>query len=824
MTLLLMSSWRFFRRHPGQLLLALTGVAAGVAMVTGVALMRDVLLWSLDEASIALAGEDNLRISHRSGLIDQQQYLALALQAGAPALLPVLEATVRVADERLRLIALDVLAVAESQGGGLSLAGPATGQLLTRRDAVVMTQRTFKRLKRAGAIAVNKNGPNREATVSLHHRGQSHTLTIVSLIEDQRTLDNHLITDLAVGQRLLDQPGALSHLLAPANAADWLATQAVDGLQWTPQRDRQAASASLTAGMRANLSAMSLLSLAVGLFVIYSVLAFLLVQRRRSFGMLRAIGVSADRITMTLMVETLLLAGLGTLLGLVVGTIMADGLLTLIRQPVAELYQQVPARGITPSLGLYASVALISLTMALLSVSSVLREARHISPGQLVRDSAARAPQSDRWQRWLAGSVSVLGLIMIGVAAGRGQPLSLALAGLFLLLAGCALLAPQLGLWALGRWPSRAAVMLVEGRQRLMPALAALSLALALSAGIGMMVLGFRVAVDQWVDQLLRADVYVTSHDAALDGARMDEVTHWPGVTAVTSVRQVTLSNGLALLAYDLNDSAWRGFHWLAGDPDQARESFMAGEALIVTEALARRQGWRLGEVIDVPSPSGSLRLPIAGIYQDYSSDQGTLAMNGARYRQHWQDDQRDSLGVTLHPETNVAELRTWLDNHPHHAGITLTTRETIREQTMAVFDRTFRISWAMAVLVALIASVALISALLALGLERARDYATLRALGMDQAHLRRFVRWQTTALAGTAALLAVPMAMLIHVVLSQVIQPLAFGWRIAFNLPMVPLALMFGLALALGLMAGLYPGWAIARRDPAPLLRSGNR
>jgi putative ABC transport system permease protein len=369
--------------------------------------------------------------------------------------------------------------------------------------------------------------------------------------------------------------------------------------------------------------------------------------------------------------------------------------------------------------------------------------------------------------------------------------------------------------------------MLIQGRQRLMPALAALSLALALSAGIGMMVLGFRVAVDQWVDQLLRADVYVTSHDVALDGASMDAVAQWPGVAAVTSVRQVTLSNGLTLLAYDLNDAAWRGFHWLAGDPDQARQAFMAGEALIVTEALARRQGWRLGEIIDVPSPSGPLRLPMAGIYQDYSSDQGALAMAGTRYRQHWPDDQRDSLGVILHPETSAADLRAWLDDRPEdplHQGVTLTTRDAIREQTMAVFDRTFRISWAMAVLVALIASVALISALLALGLERARDYATLRALGMDQAHLRRFVRWQTTALAGTAALLAVPMAMVIHVVLSQVIQPLAFGWRIAFNLPMVPLALMFGLALGLGLMAGLYPGWAIARRDPAPLLRSGSR
>ena len=787
-------------------------------MVTGVALMRDVLLWSLDEASVALAGENNLRITHASGELNQQHYLALALQPGAPALLPVLETTVSAGGQRLRWIALDALAVAETQGGGLSLAGPATGQLLTRSDGVVLTRPTLRQLKRAGAISDS----DAEPILTMRHRGQTHTLTVVSVIDDQRTLDNHLLTDLSVGQTVLSQADTLSYLLAPVSAAEWLSAQAIPDLQWTSQQDRQAASASLTAGMRANLSAMSLLSLAVGLFVIYSVLAFLLVQRRHSFGMLRAIGVDANRITLTLMMETIILAGLGTLMGLVVGTFMADGLLSLIRQPVAELYQQVPARGIAPSLGLYVGVALISLTMALISVSSVLKEARHISPGQLVRQRTAHTAQSGRLSRWLALAASTLGLILIAVAAWRNEPLSMALAGLFLVLAGCALVAPRLGLWALARWPSRAAVMLTQGKQRLMPAIAALSLALALSAGIGMMVLGFRVAVDQWVDQLLQAAVYVTSQGTALDGDSMAAAADWPGVADVTSVRQTTLSNDLTLLAYDLNDTAWKGFNWLSGDPEPAREAFMAGQALIVTESLARRQGWRVDDVVHLPSPSGVVSLPIAAVYQDYTSDQGAVAMAGARYRQHWADDQRDSFGLYLHADATVTDLRDWLDDQP--LSFTLTTREAIRAETMAVFDRTFRISWAMTVLVAAIAAVALISALLALGLERARDYATLRALGMDQAHLQRFVRWQTTALAATAALLAIPMAILIHTVLSQVIQPLAFGWRIAFHLPLLPLLWMLGLALVLGALAGLYPGWTIARRDPAPLLRSGSR
>ncbi|MFU8833367.1 MAG: hypothetical protein ACNA7J_14605, partial [Wenzhouxiangella sp.] len=157
MRILAQFSRRFLYRHPGQLLLALVGIAAGVAVVTGVALLRDVLLHSLDTAAEALSGRDSLRIEHPRGVIDEQHYARLATLPGSPALVPVLQTRVRHDGEILELLAIDPLSLAE--GGPMRLSGAATGSLLGTEGAVMINRHTQDRL----ALTVGEPWPVRVA-------------------------------------------------------------------------------------------------------------------------------------------------------------------------------------------------------------------------------------------------------------------------------------------------------------------------------------------------------------------------------------------------------------------------------------------------------------------------------------------------------------------------------------------------------------------------------------------------------------------------------------------------------------------------------------
>ena len=810
MRLLLESSRRFFYRHPGQLILALVGIAAGVAVVTGVALMREVLMDALDSATDSLSGSDTIRIIDPRGPLDEIVFKDLATQRGAPLMLPALSSRLRYGDRMLELLAIDPLSL--DQTGPIRVAGGGTGSLFGQANAVLVSERTLERL------AVDPDG-----RFNVRHFGEPLELEIINVVIGGRELDDRVIMDLAAAQHLTGRQGQLSFIEAPAEARQWLLERLPEGLKLIDSAQRRASAASLTAGMRANLTAMSLLSLAVGLFVIYSVLSFLLVQRRRTIGMLRAIGVTEGRVQGLLASETLVLAGLGALGGLILGTLMATGLLELVRQPVAELYRMVAAAGIRPTPLLYIGVWIMAVLMALLSVLGVLREAQRIPPGQLARTvHENRAGTRAAW-RWLPWLLLALGLLLI--ASTRSLPP--VLAGLFVMLSGCALLAPAIGMQLLRlsaaalprRLVGRAIKMLLSSRQRLAPAVSALSLALALSAGVGMMVLGFRATVDDWVARLINADTYLTLSQGQLDSASMATVLAWPEVEMLTSSRQVRLDDGSMVVGYDLNPIAWTGFEWLDGDGLAARERVEAGDAVLVTEPLARRENLSAGDTLELATPAGLVRFEVAAVYRDYSTDRGMVAMIGPRFRELWQDDQRDSIGFYLRPGTDPGILEERVAE-AFPSGM-LTTRESVREQTLQVFDRTFRISWALAILVGMIAAIALISALLALGLERGREYATLRALGLSRSGLAGVVLTQTTSLAAIAVIMAIPFSLLIHAVLSLAVQPRAFGWSLALKFPLEPLAVLIPLALLIGALAGAYPAWKIARRDPAPLLRA---
>lgn len=809
MQLLLSSSRRFFRHHPGQLLLALMGMAAGVAVMTGVALMQDVLTSSLEDASQLLAGQDSLRISAPGRMLDEQLYAQLARLPGAPALTPVLHQQLQTTSGPLELMGLDAL----SGRGGALLPGQLINRLSRLPHAATATAATLARLNlRAGEVLELQSGPT------------TLRLELTEPIPAGPGLEDHLILDLGALQDLLARQGQLSWLEAPASSEAWLRTHLPAELQLSSASQRRDSAARLTAGMRANLAAMGMISLAVGMFVIFSVFSFLLVQRRPTLAMLRALGVTGSQLTILLLIETLVIAGFGSLLGLSLGTLLARRLVLLVREPAADLYGLHAQTGILPSAGLYLLLGLAAMGCALLAVSSLLRDVRSIPPGQILRQPVRTMP-SGRF-----ASVAASGALMLASALVIlfTTHLNGAFAGLFLALAAVALLTPGAGLavlrflsrhlpWTL---PARALALLLAAPRRIRPALAALSLALALAVGLAMMVLGFRAAVDGWIDQLLRADGYVSAQHGGLDEALAARIAALPGIAYTSSSRRSRLADGREVVGYGLPERGWRGFEWLAGDPEQAHVEMLANRAAIISEPLARRQGLGVGDRIQLPGPEGALELPVVAIYRDYASEHGTIAIHAPLYQQHFRDPVVDQLALYAHaPGLDVSALETALA--ALDPRLRFIARDAVHRNTMQVFDRTFRISWALAALVGLIAIIALISALLALGLERRRDYATLRALGLSPRGLHAFIVSQTAGLALAAALVAVPLALAIHLGLSLIIQPRAFGWTLPLSWPLEPVFLMLPLALVCGMLAGLYPAWRIGRRDPARELRS---
>lgn len=804
----------FFYRHPAQVGLAVIGIAAGVAVVTGVALLRGALVESLDAVSAELVGEQALVVRHPSGRLDVDEYARLARQPGAPDFVPVLRAPVRVDGQRLEVVGVD------------AFSGIRT---LTGFDGADLSAALFEDSGGIPSAVVSAStlallGIGLDSILTLDESGRQ--VRVAAVIRGRPGLDRRLLLDISSAQEILGERGWVSELLAPQQAEGWLRANLDDELLLVTVFSQRASARQLTAGMRANLTAMSLLALATGMFVVYSVLSFLMVQRRRTFGLLRALGMTHGRLARLLIGEVLVISAFGALGGLVAGTALSDQLLRLIAAPVAEVYGQLSPAATHPTVWLYAGIWLAALAAAVAVTIPVLREALEIPPGRQVRSFAVHVLR--------ARTVLVLAAVLVSSGAawvaldGR---LVAALGGLFLVLAGVIVMIPMIGFGlvrGLARrtattLPGRALRLLETARGRLSPALAALSLALALAIGMGMMILGFRAAVGDWVTRLLQADMYVSLESRSLTREQVNRLGSLAGVETFSAVRRARLADGTMLTAYDLPKRAWSGFELLAGDVPDARRRFSAGDAVLVSEPLARRVGLALGDGVELPTPEGSMRLPVAAVFRDYSSEQGFVAVSGDLYRRWYDDHAADSVGLYLVDGVTPDELGRQIDGLEFGGTAQWVTPKGIRRESLAVFDRTFRVSWALAMLVGLIALVALTSALLAQGLERSREHATLRALGLSPARLFGLVTVQSAGLTAVALATALPLAVMIHYALSLLIQPRAFGWSLPAGLPPAePVLWVAPVALVLGTLTGLYPAWRIGQRPMIEHLRAG--
>ncbi|NTU81185.1 MAG: FtsX-like permease family protein [Chloroflexales bacterium] len=419
--------------------------------------------------------------------------------------------------------------------------------------------------------------------------------------------------------------------------------------------------------------------------------------------------------------------------------------------------------------------------------------------------------------------------------------LPLAYGGLFVIVIGAALLTPLLtvGLMRLAR-PALGAAFGLLGRMaardieatlsRTAVAVAALMIAISVTIGVGIMVGSFRQTVIAWLDQTLVADVYVAAPsnsanrvDTTIDPGLVADLVAVEGVAAVTRLRNVqvaTPSGPTTLVAVDAPvERVRRALRFRDGGGDATWAAWASG-AILISEPLAYRAGLGVGDTLTLRTDRGPRAFPIAGVYYDYTSDRGLIRMAYATYRASWDDPAISSLALYAADGTGVDELVARLRAAAGGAELAIGSNRALREGTLAIFDRTFAITAVLQLLATIVAFIGVLSALMALQLERARELAMLRANGLTPGQLWGLVLAQTSLIGLTAGLLAAPLGLALAVILVYVINRRSFGWTLELSLDPALFAQALAVALVAAIIAGIYPALKMSRTSPALALR----
>jgi putative ABC transport system permease protein len=655
-------------------------------------------------------------------------------------------------------------------------------------------------------------------------------VTVVGTNEDGAEANPPLITDVATAQEIAGMPGLLSRidLRLDEAATAALAAEPPAGTVLVPASAEDTILRELTRAFNTNLTALGLLALVVGMFLIYSTISFTIVQRWRAIAVMRAIGLNRPELLTTLLGEALVIGVTGTLLGLLLGRELSAGLLELVLRTLDDLYFRRALSASEASNWIYGLSALIGIGATLLSalVPAVIATRREITSAARSRVERSAQVLARRFA-WAAMPTAAVAVVILTVA-DRG--LWQAFIALFLVLVAGAMLIPlathglmrsiERPVAAIAGLPGRMAVRgVTDSLSRTGVATAALTVAVATVMSIGLMIASFRVSLIDWIDTTITADFYVDVESDSDDDfeTRLARVEALADVIGVSRMRATRIESAFGALDLRAAAAGPEGYGIDLTVPEASTtEALLSSErALLVSEPLAYRLNLNPGDAFELPTTTGLEGFTVAGIYRDYNTAGAEIVMSLDTYRRWFGDASLSTIGIHVEPGTEesvlVAAVRQALG--PENRSRIRST-SFIREISLTIFDRTFQVTEVMRLLAAIVAFLGIFSALMALQLERERDFAVLRSLGMSIRQLFGQNLAQTGLLGLTAGLAAIPLGGALAWLLVHVINLRSFGWSMDFVISVNTVLAGVAMAIVAAVLAGIYPSLVGARAD----------
>ncbi|MGH9423809.1 MAG: ABC transporter permease, partial [Thermoanaerobaculia bacterium] len=348
------------------------------------------------------------------------------------------------------------------------------------------------------------------------------------------------------------------------------------------------------------------------------------------------------------------------------------------------------------------------------------------------------------------------------------------------------------------------------------------------------MVGSFRETVRVWVDQTVSSDLWLrpskglsNADAAAFPNSISEDVARVPFIAAFDRVRgrgvfyrdaTITLASGDFRVAARFGDMPMIGRH----DLPEAMHDAIARNGVVVSESFSLKYDKNVGDDITLTTLRGPRTFPITGVYRDYSSDRGTVVMDRALYTSAFGDDAINTVVIYLKPGVNRDTARRQLETifGPKYHAFAVTNGE-IRAEVMKIFDQTFLITYALLAVAIVIAVLGVINTLAALILERTRELALLRVLGMSIAQVRRMLVLESSVLGLTSTAAGLAMGYVLSWILIYVINRQSFGWTIAFHTPVRLIVASLGVTFLASLLAGLVPSRLARRIDLASAMKA---
>ncbi|MES2420853.1 MAG: FtsX-like permease family protein [Pseudomonadota bacterium] len=810
---LIAGEWRF---HPARFVMTAVAIAVGVALGFAVHLVNGSALASFDGAMRGVSGAAELSVRATSPLgFDERLYPRVARTDGVADTSPVVRLDARIGSKRLTMLGVDVVRAAVVTP---SLIGARPQRADTGNDAVFDEDTLF--LSRAALTQVGAKIGSRVTVVA---NGRSVPLRVAGTLPATDAAVAVGVMDIAAAQWRFGRLGRIDRLdlaLSDRGAAEAAlrATLPADAILSTAET-QNAQGDSLSRAYRVNLDMLALVALLTGGFLVYSAQSLSVVRRQRAFALLRTLGMPRGGIIAAVVVEGLAIGLVGASAGLVIGYALAWGALHWFGGDLGAGYfggatahvviQPVAALGFF-SLGLLASI---------LGSALPARVAARAAPAAALKNAGDVLDPRRRVAWWPAVALLVAGGAAALLPAVGGLPL-FGFAGMALMLAGGVAGVPWFARTLLtplakrtrGSVPGLLAIRHLHGAPgEAATALCGIVASTALMIAMATMVTSFRGAVDEWLNQVLGADLYLrTTAGATFDPAMRTRLATTPGISRLAFSRQIPLTIAADRPPVSLIARPERG----GQDPllvliETAPPLPKTALPVWVSEPAQRLYGWDPGERITLPI-AGRTQFTVAGVWRDYGRQAGAVLIDEGDYQRLTGDDARDEISAMIAPDRDAAQVaRAMTAKLPPELRdqVEVSQPATLRRLALTIFDRSFAVTYLLEAVAILVGLAGVAATMSAQTIAREREFGMLRHLGLTRRQLTTMLATEGAIVGLTGALAGIGLGLLLSQVLIHVINPQSFNWTMTTRVPVGTLigvaAALTGAAAATAVLAG---------------------
>lgn len=496
------------------------------------------------------------------------------------------------------------------------------------------------------------------------------------------------------------------------------------------------------------------IALFTGSFIIFNTFSIIVAQRIREMALLRALGASRRQVTMSVLLEAVIVGLIAAVSGVVLGLGFAKALTALFD----AIGMDIPGGGLVMKTRTWVVSLVIGVVVTTAASLIPARKAGRVPPVAAMRETVIEPASSLRRRLVTGGVVLAVGLALLFGGLFGGVENGIALVGLGSMIAfiGVSMLAPAVARPLAGTIgaplprffgvPGRLAQQnAMRNPRRTASTASALIIGLGLVGAVAVMAASVKASVDDIVNESLSADyVLSTKSFGGFSPNLAQRLALTEEIEAVSGIRGGAIEidgDREQIQAVDPGTiERLLNFEMVSGDV-----SALGSNQLLVSESLADAEGWDRGDTVTVRfARTGDQQFVVGGVYEN-NQLLGDVTTSIDAFERNFSNPLDFVVVAKGAPDVPAADVRAAIESATEaFPNIEVRDRDEYLQETRDQVDQLLALVYALLMFAIVIALIGIMNTMALSVFERTREIGLARAVGMSRRQIRRVIRWES--------------------------------------------------------------------------------